>query len=76
MPFWLDTICIPVGDEHEAARKAAITQMTDIFKGAAKVLVLSKELEELSSSMDPAELILRICKNPWFRRLWTLEEGT
>ena len=75
MPFWLDTLCIPVGPEHQQARNKAIATMAQTYEDATQVLVLSREIMDLSSHTVSAELILRISRTPWFRRLWTLQEG-
>lgn len=74
-PFWLDTLCVPVGLDHKQARNKAIANMARIYEEATQVLVLSHEITDVSAQTLDAELILRVSHTPWFRRLWTLQEG-
>lgn len=73
VPFWVDTLCIPVGSD--SIRKAAIRKMADIYSMATAVLVLNGELEYHSCDTSEEEVIMRITTSAWFRRLWTLLEG-
>ena len=41
VPFWMDTLCIPVGNEHRKARSLAITGMAVVYGQADVVLILS-----------------------------------
>lgn len=72
--FWLDTLCIPVGEANRTVRSLAISQMKDTYEWSDKVLVLDSELESNSMS-DPTEALMRITLSGWMRRLWTLQEG-
>ena len=74
MPVWLDTLCIPVRDEHREYHRHAITMMKQTYERASQVLVLEAELEK-SSSTPKEEAFLRISVSKWLRRLWTLQEG-
>ena len=72
----MDTLCVPVALEHIQIRKLAIRGMANIYRNAAKVLVLDSEIL-LSSRMAPKlELYARIKLSGWMRRLWTLQEAT
>lgn len=73
--FWMDTICVPVGHRFRAERSLAISKMLNIYKCANLVLILNRELEEIDSKRSKWELIARITRTAWFRRLWTLHEG-
>lgn len=44
VPFWMDTLCVPVQSEYKHLRAKAIVQMADIYKLADKVLVLDQSL--------------------------------
>lgn len=73
--FWIDSLCIPVSEQTRDARHKAIAQMKNTYEEADAVLVLNKELEHVSAHTDPATLNMNISRAPWFRRLWTLQEG-
>jgi hypothetical protein len=80
IPFWMDTLCIPVAKdkapEFKRAKERAIEHMEGIYKSATKVLVLDRTLLRVSShGMSPEEIGLRIMCSGWARRLWTLQEG-
>lgn len=75
--FWLDTICIPVGNESQAARKISIARMSRIYSEATKVLVLDYDLQKMTSKhMDPEEILSRIACSSWMYRCWTLQEAS
>lgn len=74
-PFWMDTLCIPVGNNFEAERNTAIIEMRTIYRISGTVLVLNNELNRISVDRSPWELCARISRTTWFRRLWTLHEG-
>ena len=73
--FWLDTLCVPVGDGMEVVRSAAIQQMVHVYKLARLTLILSKDLRQVTSQIEAWELSARINRTAWFNRLWTLHEG-
>jgi hypothetical protein len=74
-PFWMDTLCIPVGSAFEAERNTAIAEMVTIYRNSGTVLVLNNELNSISVDRSPWELSARITRTTWFRRLWTLHEA-
>ncbi|KAK8112880.1 hypothetical protein PG984_013406 [Apiospora sp. TS-2023a] len=74
MPFWIDTLCIPVGPHYEAQRSRAISLMKDTYANAYQVLILDAELEA-TPMRDVSEMMMRISLSGWMRRLWTLQEG-
>ncbi|KAL8887015.1 MAG: hypothetical protein Q9215_005351 [Flavoplaca cf. flavocitrina] len=75
VPFWLDTLCIPVGSEHQTFRSMAISLMYKTYVSAQHVLVLDSELQRTPIPKDMTEVFLRISISGWMRRLWTLQES-
>lgn len=74
--IWMDTLCVPVGDEHKHLRKLAINRMSRTYSGAENILILDSELRCLSSKTVPEpELLARIFMSDWGRRCWTLQES-
>ncbi|KAL4902932.1 hypothetical protein BDW74DRAFT_54652 [Aspergillus multicolor] len=72
--FWMDTMCIPVADEHRELRSKAIKSMKAVYERAFRVLVLDGDIQSFSSS-DYTQSFMRIRLSAWMRRLWTLNEG-
>ncbi|KAJ8116522.1 hypothetical protein ONZ43_g4425 [Nemania bipapillata] len=50
VPFWIDTLCVPVGKTHRELRSRAIRQMSEIYRVADRVLVLDSFILPLSRS--------------------------
>lgn len=75
VPFWVDTLCVPVVDNNIDYRKLAIQRMRSTYQNAKKVLVLDKEVLAGSKIASPRERIARIVLSTWMRRLWTFQEG-
>lgn len=74
MPFWMDTMCLPVKPQH--VRQQAIANMDEAFKHATAVLVLDKYLRTIDShQISTAEMIARIAASNWTLRMWTFLEG-
>ena len=74
--FWMDTLCIPVGENHKELKTKAINQMAAIYAGASGVLVLDSEIEHLSAkALENIELLAHVTQSAWMRRSWTLQEG-
>ena len=74
--FWMDTLCIPVGNENKHLRTSAIARMTPTYNRAENVLMLDSDLLETSSHGTPVEEIYaRVVKSAWQGRYWTLQEG-
>jgi hypothetical protein len=74
--FWMDTLCIPVGENEQELRSVAINQMASIYAAAVQELVLDAELLqcELGPSMA-VEVLARMACSAWMTRSWTLQEG-
>ncbi|MCJ1279362.1 hypothetical protein MMC21_007186 [Puttea exsequens] len=75
VPFWIDTLCVPVGTHLRNYRDSAIMGLVTYYKDADKILVLNAELGNISVNRHPIELAFRLGRTAWFRRLWTLQEG-
>ncbi|KAF2838380.1 hypothetical protein M501DRAFT_1017392 [Patellaria atrata CBS 101060] len=77
--FWMDTLCIPVGDEKTdvtEVKMKAINRMASIYAGAFQVLVLDSSLLRCrSQSTSATEILGRIICSSWQSRSWTLQEG-
>ncbi|KAL4973930.1 hypothetical protein BDW66DRAFT_153319 [Aspergillus desertorum] len=75
--FWLDTLCIPVGDKHSPFRRIAINRMHETFRASERTLALDNSLmaQRTDADMDWVEMNTRIKYCPWVTRAWTLLEG-
>lgn len=74
-PFWMDTLCLPV--QPKILRKKALSMLNEPFAKATKVLVIDGYLQNFSiTEMSPIEALARITISGWFKRLWTLAEGS
>lgn len=76
--FWMDTLCIPVGDEHADLRDRCVDNMASIYAGSSPVFVLDKELMEapvISSELHDCQKPLQIAASVWMCRSWTLQEA-
>lgn len=74
-PFWMDTLCIPVGEEYAKSRNDAILSLTRVFKDASTVLVIDTEVNGVSMCVPQLERELRVITCDWMRRVWTLQEA-
>lgn len=75
IPFWMDTICVPLREKFTKHRKTALRLMAKTYEEARITLVVSLELEKCSVSRPNEELAIRMMSTSWWRRLWTLQEG-
>jgi hypothetical protein len=73
VPFWIDTICVPIEPKY---RKLAIRAMSRVYREAKYVIVLDTSLLQVPSTLDPAELNMRIAITTWTHRLWTYQEAS
>lgn len=74
MPFWLDTLCVPV--QPSELQTLAHDRIREPYEGAKHVLVLESYLQSLGSKLlSLHEIFARITSCGWMRRLRTLEEG-
>ncbi|TEA10728.1 hypothetical protein C8034_v008607 [Colletotrichum sidae] len=74
--LWMDSLCIPVSQEHHGLRMKAINLMAFIYSAAEATLVLDDELLQFEKSHEPYEALLARClASKWNSRCWTLQEG-
>ncbi|KAL9577938.1 MAG: hypothetical protein Q9212_006042 [Teloschistes hypoglaucus] len=74
--LWIDTLCVPVGQQHVAMRQKAIAQMAQIYVQAQCVLVLDPELPNIGFEGLPREQIFAsVLCSAWNSRSWTLQEA-
>lgn len=67
--FWMDTLCIPVGEEHKRLRRLAINQMAFIYAAAVQELVLDAVLMQCQAGTGAAlEILARIVCSAWLTR--------
>lgn len=74
VPFWIDTICLPKGDQSESLRPGPVSMMPEIYRNAELVMVLDNSLESAENT-DLFESTLRLKFCSWSRRAWPLYEG-
>ncbi|KAL8641300.1 MAG: hypothetical protein Q9228_001867 [Teloschistes exilis] len=73
VPFWVDTICVPLQSPY---RKLAISSMATVYKDAEKVLVIDSAILSVPSTMvHSIEMAVRLRTSSWVRRLWTFQEA-
>ncbi|EXJ76122.1 uncharacterized protein A1O5_00630 [Cladophialophora psammophila CBS 110553] len=76
VPFWIDTLCVPVQPKNTATRRRAIVAMRNIYENAAKVLVVDVDLlKSTTAGASNEEIAMRISYSVWWSRLWTLQEA-
>ncbi|RSL86526.1 hypothetical protein CEP51_002772 [Fusarium floridanum] len=75
VPFWIDSLGIPVGKAYVKDRQVAIARIGDTFRKANKVLVLDNSLQMCQTGIGLTEILIRIQYSPWMTRVWTLLEG-
>lgn len=73
--FWIDTLCVPVGEHLKESRKRAILRLAKVFSHAETVLILDAELQDVSISAVSMEKEIRMISCDWMRRVWTLSEA-
>lgn len=79
IPFWMDTLIIPVGQDDEAEveslKKRGIKQITGIFLDSAHTIVVDLGLLGMGTEGPPTQTAMKILASNWMRRLWTLQEA-
>ena len=73
-PFWLDTLCIPVGEEYKNLRKKALGRMAATYGGSLLILVVDRHLMTMPSKSD-VDTLGSLLLSSWVKRCWTFEEG-
>ena len=69
IPFWLDTLCVPVSTYHRQYRKLSLFKMRVTYANATAVLVPDACLQEVGEVVY--ERRLQVVCSEWMRRLWT-----
>lgn len=75
IPFWMDTLCVPVDKNLKEFREKCIIRMRTIYEEATAVLVLDIGMQEVSSSSPVFDRAFAVFQSAWWRRLWTYQEG-
>ncbi|KAI9740406.1 MAG: hypothetical protein M1834_004986 [Cirrosporium novae-zelandiae] len=80
VPFWIDTLCVPVIPSLQNYRREAIRRMRQTYIQADKVLMLDDDLSHVSRALRMSkearlEFSFRMYLSGWYSRLWTLQEG-
>jgi hypothetical protein len=71
--FWIDTLCIP---RKHGLKMQSIRLMEQIYRNAAKVLVLDRDIMKVDfTAISYERLLLEIACSDWNSRLWTLQEA-
>ncbi|KAL8886247.1 MAG: hypothetical protein Q9192_006516 [Flavoplaca navasiana] len=74
--LWIDTLCVPVGQQHKETRQIAIAQMAQIYVEAQCVLVVDPELEKMNhQSLPDEQLFANVLCSSWNSRSWTFQEA-
>jgi hypothetical protein len=76
LPFWMDTLVIPVEDKYKDARAKAIGQIYNVFSKARYTIVVDNGLNDMTwDGKDYTTTAMQILASGWMRRLWTLQEA-
>ena len=73
--FWIDTLAIPIGNEHQDERRIAIRNMHKMYTRATCTIVLDTGLMTQNVGSSYAETAMKITTCYWITRLWTLQEA-
>ncbi|KAG0648298.1 hypothetical protein D0Z07_5529 [Hyphodiscus hymeniophilus] len=75
IPFYIDTLAVPVAEEFKPQRLKAIRRIYEIFHNAAYTIVIDNGLSRMSPGKGYEMVAMKILASGWMRRLWTLEEA-
>ncbi|KAF2675663.1 hypothetical protein K458DRAFT_411072 [Lentithecium fluviatile CBS 122367] len=70
IPFYIDTLCVPL---NGVAKRNALRNILYLFRFADKVLVLDATLQKTPASLSQ-ESLTRFRYSVWSKRLWTILE--
>jgi hypothetical protein len=73
--FWIDTLAVPIHDEHKEQRRDAVRQIHKVYTNARYTIVIDKGLGQMSPATSYEGTAMRILASGWMRRLWTLQEA-
>lgn len=72
--FWMDTLCIPVG--NPSLKWRAIDSMARIYAAAQSVVVIDHELQQTPhKKLYRGSIFGRLFCSAWASRCWTYQEG-
>ncbi|KAL6719516.1 hypothetical protein ACLMJK_003757 [Lecanora helva] len=75
VPFWMDSLCVPVGRKYWPVRNIVLNRLKSTFKSADRIIVFDSSFEIIGEEVAPEEALIRIRYLPWSSRLWTMQEG-
>lgn len=75
IPFWMDTLVVPVDKTVTSLRRVALGQLTTVFENSSFTIVLDNGLLSTPTGGKRAEEAMCILPSRWMRRLWTLQEA-
>ncbi|KAG0561114.1 hypothetical protein KC19_9G038400 [Ceratodon purpureus] len=79
IPFWIDSVCVPVEPIH--LKQLALNYLRHPYVNAEHVLVLDEYLrsadvpKDCDGDYDVLEIMARVSCGNWSTRLWTMQEG-
>lgn len=73
--FWIDTLAIPIHQDHREERKIAVRQIHQVYTNARYTIVIDKGLGRMDATTTYEGTAMRILASGWMRRLWTLQEA-
>lgn len=71
--FWMDTFCIPIGEENKTWYYKALNSMAYIYARASMMLVLTKQYRE---ELPFEKTLCEIACSAWMSRSWTCQEAS
>lgn len=75
LPFWMDTLAIPVGPDYRNERTLSIGRIHDIFVRSRYTVVVDGKLSDTMAGRNYHRIAMSILASGWMRRLWTLQEA-
>ena len=72
--FWIDTLAVPIQDDHKEERRVAVRQIHQVYTNARYTIVIDKGLGQMPATSYESTA-MRILASGWMRRLWTLQEA-
>jgi hypothetical protein len=79
IPFWMDTLVVPVDSEtidlRREMRKKAIRQIHEVYVKASYTIVIDNHIMGTRPNAKFEDVAIRILASGWMRRLWTLQEA-
>ena len=74
MPFWIDSICVPVSPPD--LKQLAMAHLREPYMFASHVLVLDRTIEMIhSAELNFIDVMAYLTCSNWIGRLWTIQEG-